>query len=143
MTIEKSAFPQISLCFQSGRRLSDFFSFKDRTPTLLRLRIVYKFTCHCCGALYLGQTRHHLHTRISKHMGVSPLTGKKLATTLLSSIQTHSRQTLHTVSPADFSIVSSYRSSSNLELLIRESFPISKLKPSLSENISSTPPSLF
>jgi hypothetical protein len=28
-------------------------------------------------ALYVGQTRRHIHTRISEHMGVSPLIGKK------------------------------------------------------------------
>ena len=34
-------------------------------------KVVYKYTC---GALYFGQTRRHLYTRISEHMGVSPLT---------------------------------------------------------------------
>ena len=142
-----SAFPKVTLrfIFQSGRRLSGFFPFKDRTPMLMRSRVVYKYTCQCCGALYLGQTRRHLHTRISEHMGVSPLTGKKRATTSFptSSIQAHTRQTNHAISPKDFSIISSCRSSSNFELLIHESLLISKYKPSLNENISSTPLSLF
>ena len=95
-----------------------------------------EYTCQCCGALYLGQTRRHLHTRISEHMGVSPLTGKKRATTSFptSSIQAHTRQTNHAISPNDFSIISSCRSSSNFELLIRESLLISKYKLSLNEN---------
>ena len=111
----------------------------------MRSRVVYIYTCQCCGALYLGQTRRHIHTRISEHMGVSPLTGKKRATTLFptSSIQAHTRQTNHAISPNDFSIISSCRSSSNFELLIRESLLISKYKPSLNENISSIPLSLF
>ena len=92
----------------------------------MRSRVVYKYTCQCCGALYFGQTLHHLHTRISEHMGVSPLTGKKLATTSLSSIQAHIHHTHHTIPPNDFSIISSCHSSSNFEFLIRESLLISK-----------------
>ena len=63
-----SAFPDLSLrfIFQSGRRLSSFFPFKDRIPMLMRSRIVYSYTCRCCGASHLGQTRRHLHTRISE-----------------------------------------------------------------------------
>ena len=74
-----SAFPQVTLrfIFQSGRQSSGFFLFKDQTPMLMRLRVVYKYMCQCCGALYLGQTRCYLHTRISEHMGVLPLMGKK------------------------------------------------------------------
>ena len=90
-----SAFPQVTsrFIFQSGRRLSSFFPFKDRTTMLMRSRVVYKYTCQWCGPSYLGQTRCHLHTRISEHMGVSPLTGKKRATTWFttSSIQAHTR----------------------------------------------------
>ena len=142
-----SAFPQVSLrfIFRSGRRLSSFFPFKDRTPMSMRSHVVYKHTCQCCGALDLGQTRRHLHMRISEHLGVSPLTGNKWASTLFptSSIQAHTRQTNHAISPNDFSIISSCRSSSNFELLIRESLLISKYKPSLNENISSIPLSLF
>ena len=77
--------------------------------------------------------------RISEHMGVLPLLGKKGATTLslTSSIQAH------VISPDNFSIISSCRSSSNFELLICESLLISKYKLSLNENTSYTPLSLF
>ena len=140
-----SAFPDLSLrfIFRSGRRLSSFFPFKDRIPMLMRSRVVYNYTCRCCGASYLGQTRRHLHTRISEHMGVSPLTGKKRAIHSLSSVLTHTRRTGHSISPDDFTIVSSCRSNSNVELLQRKSLLISKLKPPLNENISSTPLFLF
>ena len=140
-----SAFPKLSLrfIFQSGRRLSSFFPFKDRIPILLRSRIVYKYSCQCCSALYLGQTKRLLHTRISEHMGFSPLTGKKLSYTSPSAIQAHSANSCHPISPTDFSIISSPRSSSDFELLVRESLLISKIKPSLNENISSVPLSLF
>jgi hypothetical protein len=50
-------------------RLSNFFPFKDRIPCELRSHVVYLYKCQCCGALYVGQTRRHIHTRISEHMG--------------------------------------------------------------------------
>jgi hypothetical protein len=40
----------------------------------LRSRVVHQFTCQCCSALYVGQTHRHIHTRVSEHVGVSPLT---------------------------------------------------------------------
>ena len=84
-------------------------------------------------------------TRISEHIWISPLTGEKRATTLFtaSSMQALARHTNHAISPNDFSIIYSCSSSFNIELLIRESFLVSKYKPSLKEKISSTPLSLF
>ena len=110
----------VRFIFQSGRRLSGFFSFKDRIPKLMRSRIIYKYSCQCYRALYFGQTRRHFHTRISEHMGVSPLSGKKLAKNSLSSVLAHSQQSLHRISPDDFTIISSCRSNSNFELLREE-----------------------
>jgi hypothetical protein len=77
--ILSSAYPHISLhvAFRPSFRLSNFFPFKDRIPCELRSHVVYLYKCQCCSALYVGQTRRHINTRISEHMGVSPLTGKK------------------------------------------------------------------
>ena len=74
-----SAYPDISLrvVFRPSYRLSNFFPFKDRIPGELRSHVVYLYKCQCCGALYVGQTRRHIHMRISEHIGVSPLPGKK------------------------------------------------------------------
>ena len=90
-----SCFPDIDLLivFKPSRRLSDLFQFKDVMPKLMRLHVVFKFKCRCCGALYFGQTCCHLHTRISEHLGISPLSGKKLTCSSLSAIQAHSRTT--------------------------------------------------
>ena len=110
---------------------------------LMRSRIVYQYKCQCCGALYFGQTRRHFHTRISEHMGVLPSTGKKLTRHSLSIILAHTHHTQHAIFPNDFSIISSARSGSNLELVIQESLLISKSKLSLNENIPSIPLSLF
>ena len=138
-----SCFPEISfrVVFKPGRRLSSFFPFKDVIPKFLRSHVVYKYKCQCCGALYLGKTSRHLHTRVSEHLGISHLTGKKLASPSPSSIHSHINTTNHSSSFHDFSITSSCNSS--FELLIRESLLIAKLKPELNENISSIPLTLF
>ena len=79
MKLLSSAYTHLSVrvVFRPSFCLSSFFPFKDRILNGLRSHVVYSYECQCCGALYVGQTRRHIHTRISKHMGVSPLTGKE------------------------------------------------------------------
>ena len=120
------------------QRLSTFFRFKDRIPLSLRSRIVYKYKCQCCNALYVGETVRHLHKRISERMGILGCTGKPLSKPLFSNIRDHHG---HAISPDGFSILSSC--SSSFELLLRESLLISKLKPSLNVNLSSVPLTLY
>ena len=83
-----SAFPHLNIrfVFRPTLRLSQLFTFKDKIPKALRSCVVYSFTCRCCSATYLGQTVRHLHTRVSEHLGVSPLTGSKSSNPTMSSI---------------------------------------------------------
>ena len=103
-----SAYPHISLrvVFRLSFRLSNFFPFKDKIPCELRSHVVYLYKCKCCGALYVGQTRRHIHTRISEHMGVSHLTGNKRSVSTMSGILAHIQTTKHHISPSDFKILS-------------------------------------
>ena len=109
----------IRVVFRPSCRLSSFLRFKDRIPIALRSHVVYQFTYQCCSALYVGQTRRHIHTRISEHMGVSPLTGKERSISTMSSILAHKHIHKHAVSVSDFKILSS--GTSEWDLLIRES----------------------
>ena len=70
----------------------------------------------------------HLHTRVSEHLGITPITGKLCKNPPQSSIFSHLISTGHTASINDFEILSSC--SDDQELLIHESFLISKMKPS-------------
>ena len=108
-----SAYPHISLrvVFRPSFRLSNFFPFKDNIPCEPRSHVVYLYKCQCCGALYVGQTRRHIHTRISEHMGDSPLTGKKRSVSTMSGILAHIHPTKHQISPSDFKILSTATSS--------------------------------
>ena len=51
----------------------------------------------------LGQARRRIHTRISEHMGVSPLTGKEHST--MSGILAHKHMHKDPVSASDFKIL--------------------------------------
>ena len=67
----------------------------------------------------MGQTTRHLHTRVSEHLGMTPLTGKQCENPSQSSIFSHLNSTGHTASIEDFKILSSCPDSH--ELLIHES----------------------
>ena len=110
-----------------------FFSLNDgcQIPTLLRLRVVYKYTLSIVFSLFWPNLRRNLHMRTSqstwefhtwrvRNWQPLPFLASRLTST------TH-----HTISPDDFSIISSYRSSSNNGLFTRESLLISKFKFSL------------
>ena len=103
----------------------------------LRSGVLYLFKCRCCSASYVGQTMRHLHTRVSGHLGLTPITGQPLSSPVMSSIFSHINATGHSANFVfdDFKILSSC--SDNCELLIHESLFISKLKPSLNVQGSS------
>ena len=99
---------------------------------------MYKYKCQCWDALYVGQTRRHIHTRISEHMGVSSKAGNKLSVSQMSAVLTHHHLSGHNISDSDFTILLT-SGNSKFDLEMRESLLISKLKPILNNNISSMP----
>ena len=138
-----AAFPHLDIrfVFRSSRRISSFFSFKDKVPKYLRSSVVYLFKCRCCSALYVGQTTRHLLTRISEHLGISPITGKHSTNPAMSSILSHINASGHPANFDDFQILSS--SSDSYELVIHESVLINKYKPNQNIQGSSIPLNLF
>ena len=112
-----SAYPhiQIRCIFRPVQRLSAFFWFKDRIHLFLRSRIVYKYKCQCCNALYVSETVRYFYKRISELMGISTFTGKRLSKPPFSNIRDHHQASGHPISPDDFSVLSTC--SSSFELL--------------------------
>ena len=70
-------FPHIKLrfIFHLSLRLAHFFPFKDLVPKSMKSCVVYSSKCQRCSSLYIGQTCHLLHTRISDHLSISAITG--------------------------------------------------------------------
>ena len=102
---------------------------------------VYIFKCRCCSASYVVQTTCHLHTRVSEHLGISPIMGKPSSSPPMSSIFSHLKTTGHTANFEDFEILSSCLD--DCKLMIHESLLISKLKPTLNVQGSSIPLNLL
>ena len=110
-----------------------FFPFKDRVPLMLRSLVVYKYTCASCNASYIGKTKHHLHTRVSQHLGISPRTNNPVASPVFSAIRTHSEETGHPIIRDNFKVLSNGRS--DRDVSIRESLLILRDNPLLNRHI--------
>jgi hypothetical protein len=87
-----------------------------------------------------GQTTHHLHTWVSEHLGITPLTGKQCKSPSMSNIFSHLTSTGHTASVDDFKILSSCPPIQ--ELLLPESV-ISKIKPNIDSKARLSPFTYF
>ena len=122
--------------------MKNYFNFKDKAKRELRSLLVHNFKCNSCNAEYIDKTKRHYRTRTSKHIGVSPLTGKYVKNnSQTSAVHDHMPLCKTVVRPEDFSILA--KSSCNFKLEIQESILIKLLKPTLNKNISSVPLYLF
>ena len=76
--IVSESYPQIQLLFtyKSSSMIGSHFRFKDTQPLMSKSNLIYKYTCECCKAFYIGMTTRQLAIRISEHSGVSARTGK-------------------------------------------------------------------
>jgi hypothetical protein len=54
----------------------------------------------------VGQTMRHLHTRVSEHLGLTPITGQPSSNPVMSSIFSHLNTTGHSANFDDFKILS-------------------------------------
>ena len=127
--------------FRSKNRFSKLFQFKDRIPDFLRSNLIYKFSCSCCNATYYGETERHLFVRASEHLGITPLTQKRVKCPKKSAIGEHILMTGHQSSYDNFSIIAFDNNSFKLRL--KESLLIKKDNPELNRNIYSHPLELF
>ena len=137
--LRSASYPNLNIrfVFRSSTRISSFFPFKDKVPKFLRCGVVYLFKCRCCSASYVGQTTRHLHSRVSEHLGISPMTGKPSSSTPMFSIFSHLKTAGHTAGFDDFEILSSC--SDDCELIIHQSLLVPKLKPTLNVQENSIP----
>ena len=132
---------EIQIVFKNQINLSNVFHFKDRLPYHLMPCAVYKFRCGRCNASYYGETDRHLKIRSGEHIGISPLTFKKVKPSAESSIRDHLLFCNHDPSFDDFTILA--QETNKFLLGTKESLLIKHDKPILNKNISSVPLLLF
>ena len=66
------------IAFKSQNNLAKVFRFKDRIPMELTSVVIYKFQRGFCNESYYGECVRHLNVKIREHIGISPLTKKKV-----------------------------------------------------------------
>ena len=131
------------IVFTSPARVKTFFALKDKLPKMLLSGLVYRYKCGGCNAFYHGKTKHHFIVRISEHLGISHLTGKKVKinNNKLTVIQEHLLCYKYCPSFEDFYILTG--KSNDFKLKILESLLIARDKLVLNKADSSLSLKLF
>ena len=101
----KLPYCNVQFVFQTKYKISNFFTFKDKIPLVLRSGNVYKFQCGSCNATYYGKTKLHFKVRMCEHLGISALTGKRVKGDDDSAIKEHLLFCNHKPDFEDFSIL--------------------------------------
>ena len=58
--------------------LDELFRFKDPVPQILTSGVVYKSQCGLCNEFYYGECVRYFAVRSGDHIGISPLTNKRV-----------------------------------------------------------------
>ena len=105
--------------------------------------VLYKFSCDCCNASYIGKTKRHLMIRTCEHLGISKRTGKTLKYNASNAtvVKQHLVTNNHTGSFNSFDVIGYAKN--DFQLLIKESLLINKLSPSLNRQLDSFKMQLF
>ena len=130
-------YPQVSFkfTFTNSYTIGSFFRIKDRIPKALCSHVVYKFSCSCCNARYIGSSIRNLKIRMLEHKGLSYRTNLPLSKPSFSEIREHCFSLGHNFNLDDFEILMT--KSDVTSLRIAESLFIHDLKPSLNNYESS------
>ena len=131
-------YPQLDakIIFKNSFSICSFFRSKDLVPPMVGANLVYIYSCEQCNATYIGETSHHLKTRICEHLGVSSRTGNPTINPVHSSIRDHALESHHDLKIDNFKIL--FRTTP-FNLRLAESIQINKLKPNLNNMQSSAP----
>ena len=141
--VKRNKLPHCNLriVFQTKCKLNNFFTFKDKIPVFLRSGIVYKCKCRGCNGTYYGKTKRHFKIRMSEHLGVSALTGKRVKGDNDSAIKERHLFCNYSSGFDDFSILAS--NNNDFKVTLMESLLINRDHPPLNKNRHSLPLELF
>ena len=127
MLIDRKFGVKISVVYNS-RKLSSFFSLKDRTPLALTSKVVYQFCClRDVNVAYIGETTRPLVVRVNEHLALT----KKTA--IRKHIDNCSACSAHTFSMNDFHILKRCRT--NADTRVHEALLIKKHAPAINKQM--------
>ena len=124
---------KLEIVFNFQLRHSNSFRYKDPIPKDLIFGVVYKFHSGLCNESYYSEIIRHLDARSGKHIGMSPVTGKKVKPSNNSAICDHLLHCNFLPSFDNFSVLAHENKKYLLE--IKESLLIMTEKPPLNRNI--------
>ena len=77
----RNALPQcrIKVILKLTNHVSSLFRFKDVIIKELRSKLIYTISCSSCNVTYYGKTERHSNVRSGEHIGLSSLTGNRIA----------------------------------------------------------------
>ena len=135
--LTKKQFPndKFMFIFYNPYTLKSCFPFKDKVSPFLRSNVVYQFSCHCCNAMYIGESTRNITHRFAEHKGVSYRTGRRLTSPSYSAIREHALALDHQFSIQDFKVLST--TNSPLDTKIMEALLIQTKKTSLNNQTNS------
>ena len=122
-------------------RISSSFRYKYHIPKDFISGVVYKFEFGLCNESYYGESIRHINIRPEEHIGLSPLTGKKVKPSNNSASCDHLLHCDFSPSFDKFSILA--RENETYLSEIKESLLIMRDKLSLNKNINFAPLYLF
>ena len=137
----KLRYCNVQFVFQTKCKISNFFTFKDKIPSVLHSGIVYKFQCGSCNASYYGKTKRYFKVRMCEHLGISALTGKRVKRDDDAAIKEHLLFCNRTPDFEDFSILAT--NNNDFKVMLMESLLIYRDYPPLNKNKQSLPLELF
>ena len=132
---------KLRINFKSQNKLCNNFRFKDPVPQILTSGVVYKFHCGLCNESYYGECVRHLAVRSGEHIGISPLTNKRVQPRTDSAVYHHLLNCNYSHTLEDFSVL--YHENKKYLLELKKSLLIIKDRPSMNQNVRSAPLCLF
>ena len=134
---------KLDVIFKTSNRISHYFHFKDRCPSVLRSSVIYKYTCGNCNVSYIGKSFRHFIVRSSEHLGLSARTGKPVKGMEITPVREHSLFCNTKPCLDDFEIIGTQLDGNNYLLELKESIFLYKLGPQLNKDTTSKPLYLF
>lgn len=120
--------------FTNNFNLSSLFPYKDKVPTELQTRVIYKYICDSCNKSYYGETSRNFRTRMYEHAGLSSVT-EKVVVGSPTAIREHKLRTNHPINLENFSIIDQARTDYQLHII--ESLHIRFDNPELNKQVKS------
>ena len=132
---------KLRINFKIQNKLCNNFRFKNPVPQILTSGVVYKFQCGLCNESYYGECVRHLTVRSGEHIGISPLTNKRVQPRKDSAVYHHLLNCNYSHTLEDISVL--YHENKKYLLELKKSLLIIKDRPSMNQNVRSAPLCLF